>query len=229
MKIIGKIYTDFPEKFGIPRQSGLVEELEGKIILEPEYRQPEAFKGLEDYEYIWLLFIFSKALNDNFHATVKPPRLGGNTPMGVFATRSPFRPNNIGMSSVKLERIEYDKALGPILIVKGADILDQTPIIDIKPYLPYTDSHPNAKAGFADTVKNYKLNVTFSDNLGSEKLSLIPENKKSGLLGLLAEDPRPGYSKDDVKEYGIAFCNINIRFIVKDNILTVTDITPQKP
>lgn len=237
MDIIGHIYTDFPEKFGIPRQSNIVEKLEGTIIFEPEYRHPSAFNGLSDYEYIWILFQFHQAIRSDgkFNATVKPPKLGGNTPMGVFATRSPFRPNNIGLSSVRLESIEYTEKYGPVLHVRGADMVNGTPIIDIKPYLPYTDSHPDAKAGFAGNISDYQLEVTFaSDELRSTAINTIGRDKYDTLVALLSEDPRPGYSdninninnrNNTSKEYGVSFAGINVRFIVNNKILVVTDIT----
>ena len=221
MKIIGTVHTNFPEKFGIPRQSSLVQKLPGYITFEPVYRQPEAFKGLEDYEYIWVLFLFHRSIREGFNATVKPPRLGGNTPMGVFATRSPFRPNNIGLSSVKLTQIEYTKELGPILHILGADMLDNTPIIDIKPYLPYTDAHPTAKAGFADKVFDHKLNVTISDNIKAS----IDNETISTLECILSEDPRPGYKQNCEDEFGMTYAHYNVRFSVKNNTLTVNSIT----
>jgi len=228
MEIIGHIYTDFPEKFGIPRQSNIVETLDGTIIFEPKYRHPSAFNGLSDYEYIWVLFQFHQALrnDDKFNATVKPPKLGGNTPIGVFATRSPFRPNNIGLSSVRLVRIEYTEKLGPVLHVKGADMVNGTPIIDIKPYLPYTDSHPDARSGFAGNISAYELEVTFaSAELRSTAINTIGRDKYDTLVALLSEDPRPGYSNNTSKEYGVSFAGINVRFVVNNKILVVTDIT----
>lgn len=227
MKIIGHIHTDFPEKFGIPRQSNIVKNLEGTIIFEPEYRHPSAFNGLSDYEYIWILFQFHQAIRDDgkFNATVKPPRLGGNTPMGVFATRSPFRPNNIGLSSVKLQSIEYTEKYGPVLHVLGADMVDSTPIIDIKPYLPYSDSHPDANSGFAGTISGYELEVTFaSDELSKLTIDYIGAVKYDTLVALLSEDPRPGYNNNTSKEYGVSFAGINVRFVVNNKILVVTDV-----
>ena len=220
MEIIGTIHTDFSEKFGIPRQSGIVSELEGQITFNPIYRQPEAFKGLENYDYIWVIFGFHQAKYEHFSATVKPPKLGGNTPMGVFATRSPFRPNSLGLSCVKLKCIEYTVE-GPVLHVLGADMVDGTPIYDIKPYLPYTDSHPNAKAGFSDTITDYKLDVI----LPSEIPDSFPKNKLHILKGILAEDPRPGYKTNDTSEFGLSFACHNIRFAVIDRTLTVNSIT----
>lgn len=226
IQIIGHIHTDLPDKFGVPRQSGLVNELKGYIEFEPKYGQKEAFNGLEDYEYIWILFIFHKAIKENntFSATVKPPKLGGNIRKGVFSTRSPFRPNNIGLSCVKLDEIIYSEK-GTILKVSGPDLIDNTPIIDIKPYLPYTDSHAGAKAGFADTVQDYKLNVIVDEKI----IELIPITKRQALIDLLKEDPRPGYQKEPGREYGMYFDNYNIRFIIetadKYNNLIITSIT----
>lgn len=225
MQTIGKIYTDFPEKFGIPRQSGLVDGLESRIVFDPPYNQKEAFNGLNDFEYIWILFKFHKVSQHNFKATVKPPKLGGNTPVGVFATRSPFRPNGIGLSSVKLSRIEYTVNEGTVLYVTGADLVDGTPIIDIKPYLPYTDCHEGAKAGFSDALRDYKLNIIYSKEITDEMLNLIPEHKKPSLEKLLSEDPRPGYLTDSNETFGLSFSGLNIRFHVIDKTLTVTEIT----
>lgn len=220
MEIVGTIHTDFSEKFGIPRQSGIVSELEGQITFNPTFRQPEAFKGLENYDYIWVIFGFHQAKYEHFSATVKPPKLGGNTPMGVFATRSPFRPNSLGLSCVKLKCIEYTVE-GPVLHVLGADMVDGTPIYDIKPYLPYTDSHPDAKAGFSDTIADYKLEVI----LPSRVPDSFPKNKLHILEGILAEDPRPGYKTYDTSEFGLSFACHNIRFAVIDRTLTVNSIT----
>lgn len=219
MKIIAYIYTDFPQKFGIPRQSSLVPELKGTIVFEPEYRSPEAVKGLEGFSYIWLLWQFEGVRIDTWSATVKPPRLGGNKHVGVFATRSPFRPNPIGLSSVKLEGIEItDK--GPVLHVSGIDLRDKTPIYDIKPYLPYADCHPDAKEGFAGAVKEYCLEVDFPEEL----LKKIPEEKRGALLEVLKQDPRPSYHSDPERRYGVAFAGFDIHFTVKENVLVVFEI-----
>ncbi len=220
MQIIGYIHTDFSEKFGIPRQSGLVEELTATITFLPEYRQPEAFRGLASFSHIWLLWQFHKAEREHWSATVKPPKLGGNTRMGVFATRSPFRPNHIGLSSVKLDFIEYTRDAGPVLHVSGADLLDGTPIYDIKPYLAYTDSHPKATGGWTNRVDNTTLHVECSD----EFISIIPAGKRKALLDILASDPRPGYQSDPDRRYGIAYAGYNVRFKIVGNILTVTEI-----
>lgn len=219
MKIIAYINTDFPEKFGIPRQSGLVRELTGRIVFEPEYRSVDAVKGLEGFDYIWLLWQFQGTERDNWSATVKPPRLGGNTHIGVFATRSPFRPNNIGLSSVKLDRIEYTE-MGPVLYVSGIDLKDKTPIYDIKPYLPYTDSHPDAREGFAYEVKEYELQVEFPKDL----LNKLPEEKRSAIIEVLKQDPRPAYQNDPERRYGVAFAGFDVRFVVRENTLMVVEV-----
>lgn len=221
MKVIAYIYTDFPEKFGIPRQSGLVPELKGTIVFEPEYRSPEAVKGLEGFNYIWLLWQFEGVEREKWSATVKPPRLGGNKHVGVFATRSPFRPNPIGLSSVRLERIEMtDK--GPVLHVAGIDLRDKTPIYDIKPYLPYADCHMDAREGFAGEVKDYHLEVNFPKELLME----IPEEKQKALIEVLKQDPRPSYHSDSERKYGVAFAGFDVHFRVKDDVLEVFEIVP---
>lgn len=223
MKTIAHITTDFPTKFGLPRQSGLIEEIQGKIIFEPEYRVAQAFRGLEDFSHIWLLWQFSEAVRDSWSPTVRPPLLGGNTRMGVFATRSPFRPNPIGLSCVRLEKIELDSPDGPVLLVSGSDLMDGTPIYDIKPYLPYADSHPEASAGFTQTLEKRQLSVVFPDGL----LGRIPAEKRSALLAVLAQDPRPSYQHDPERVYGFGFGNSEIRFTVCDKILTVINVIPQ--
>lgn len=220
MEIIGYIHTDFSEKFGIPRQSGLVEELKATITFLPKYRQQEAFRGLEAFTHIWLLWQFHKAEREHWSATVKPPKLGGNTRMGVFATRSPFRPNNIGLSSVKLDLIEYTEDGGPVLHVSGADLLDGTPIYDIKPYLAYTDSHPDAAGGWTSYLHNPPLTIHFPKDL----LKMIPKDKQAALRSLLAEDPRPGYQNEPKRRYGIAFAGYDIRFYVDGTDLSVVEI-----
>lgn len=220
MKLIARIHSDFREKFGIPRQSGLVPELKAKIVFEPEYRNPHAFKGLEGYSHIWLIWQFSEAVREDWSPTVLPPRLGGNTHVGVFATRSPFRPNSIGLSSVRLERIEWDTKQGPVLHVAGADLLDGTPIYDIKPYIAYTDSHPDAVCGFSDQVRDYELKVVFPEEL----LMSLPEEKREAALGILRQDPRPAYQNDPNRRYGVAFAGYDIRFHVKDAVLTVCEV-----
>lgn len=219
MKIIAHIKTDFKEKFGIPRQSGLVENTQGKIIFEKEYRVKEAFRGLEDFSHIWILWQFSEAVRENWSPTVRPPLLGGNKRVGVFATRSPFRPNPIGLSCVKLEKIEYTKNDGPVLCVSGADILDGTPIYDIKPYLSYADSHPNAIGGFTENLNERSLKVEIAD----EKFYNISEQKQEEIIKILSHDPRPSY-KDDGKTYGMKYNSYEIKFCVADGILTVTSV-----
>ena len=220
MKIIGHIHTDFPTKFGIPRQSGLVEELKATITFEPEYRNPEAFRGLEDFSYIWLLWKFSKSEKKNWSATVKPPRLGGKKRMGVFATRSPNRPNDIGLSSVKLEKIEFDEKLGPVLTVAGADLMDGTPIYDIKPYIAYADSHPEASEGFAGAVKGKELTVEFPEEL----LQIYPEEKRKAIVAVLKQDPRPAYDTDETRLYGVEFAGFDVRFTVEGECLKVKEL-----
>ncbi|MBP3350999.1 MAG: tRNA (N6-threonylcarbamoyladenosine(37)-N6)-methyltransferase TrmO [Lachnospiraceae bacterium] len=219
MKIIAHIHTDFPEKFGIPRQSGLVPELKGKIVFEPEYRNPEAVKGLEGFNYIWLLWQFQGVERDNWSATVKPPRLGGKKRMGVFATRSPFRPNPVGLSSVKLEKIELTEE-GPVLHVSGVDLKDKTPIYDIKPYLPYADCHPDATEGFAGEVKEYSLQVDFPEEL----LVRLPEEKRTAIVEVLKQDPRPSTQSEQSKVYGVSFAGYDVRFLVEEDVLKVVDV-----
>ncbi|MDI9242035.1 tRNA (N6-threonylcarbamoyladenosine(37)-N6)-methyltransferase TrmO [Fusibacillus kribbianus] len=221
MEIIARIYTDFAEKFGIPRQSGLVRELTGKIVFEPKYRCTDAVKGLEGFDYIWLLWKFQGTERGHWSATVKPPRLGGNTRMGVFATRSPFRPNPIGLSSVKLEHIEYSED-GPVLFVSGIDLKNETPIYDIKPYLPYTDCHPDAREGFAHAVKEYALQVEFPEEL----LKLFPAEKQEAIIEVLRQDPRPSYHDDETRKYGVAFAGYDVHFRVKGDVLTVFEVVP---
>ena len=217
MKVIARIYNDFPEKFGVPRQSGLVPELMARIVFEPEYRNPDALKGLDGYSHVWLIWQFSETVRDTWSPTVRPPRLGGEKRQGVFATRSPFRPNSVGMSSVKLERFEVDKAMGPVLYVSGADLLDGTPIFDVKPYLAYVDSHPEAKDGFALNQKEGTLAVGFS----AEWLELVPEEKRKGLCELLSQDPRPQYQKDPERVYKLRFGEQEVWFRVEGSTLTV--------
>ncbi|MGN0164519.1 MAG: tRNA (N6-threonylcarbamoyladenosine(37)-N6)-methyltransferase TrmO [Candidatus Ornithomonoglobus sp.] len=219
MKIIAHIKSDFPEKFGIPRQSGLAD-TQGLIIFEPEYRVKEAVRGLDGFSHIWLLWEFSESVRESWSPMVHPPRLGGNTLMGVFATRSPFRPNPIGLSSVRLDKIEYSPTLGPVLHIRGADLKDGTPIYDIKPYLPYTDSHADAQGGFSDNFIDYKLEVVFPEELIKE----IPESNRHAAIEVLAQDPRPSYQNDPERIYGTAFAGKNIRFRVADNVLTVCGI-----
>lgn len=220
MKEIAHIETDFSEKFGIPRQSGLIEETKAKIIFEPEYRTWDAFKGLEEYSHIWILWKFSKAVRKNWSATVKPPRLGGNKRVGVFATRSPFRPNPIGLSSVKLERIEQDETVGTVLHVSGADLMNGTPIYDIKPYLAYTDSHPDAVGGFSDEVRDYKLSVNFPKELQE---NFTPEFVTC-VTKIIEQDPRPSYIEDEQRIYGVSYAGRNVRFKVAHTVATILEI-----
>ncbi len=217
---IAYIKTDFSSKFGIPRQSGLVDELEAKIIFEPQYRIPEAFRGLEGYSHVWLLWQFSECADKEWSPTVRPPRLGGNKRMRVFASRSPFRPNSIGLSCVKLISIDETEENGTVLTVSGADLLDGTPIIDIKPYLPYVDSHPEASGGFALQEKEGSLDVVFA----AELLSDIPADKQEALKAVLKQDPRPQYQNDPERIYGLEFAGYDVRFKVKENLLTVVEV-----
>lgn len=223
MKIIAHIRSDFPTKFGIPRQSGLVEELTAQIVFTPEYRVPEAVRGLEDFSHIWLIWQFSKAVREDWSPTVRPPRLGGNTRMGVFATRSPFRPNAIGLSCVKLLSVEPSTPEGPVLTVAGADLMDGTPIFDIKPYIPYADCQPDATGGFTDTAKDFLLDVEFPPEL----LSRIPQDRKAALLGVLSHDPRPSYQHSPQRVYGMAFGDFDVRFRVEGSTLHVVDVQPR--
>lgn len=217
---IAYIKTDFSSKFGIPRQSGLVDELEAKIIFEPQYRIPEAFRGLEGYSHVWLLWQFSECADKEWSPTVRPPRLGGNKRMGVFASRSPFRPNSIGLSCVKLISIDETEENGTVLTVSGADLLDGTPIIDVKPYLPYVDSHPEASGGFALQEKEGSLDVVFA----AELLSDIPADKQEALKAVLKQDPRPQYQNDPERIYGLEFAGYDVRFKVKENLLSVVEV-----
>lgn len=219
MKRIAYIYTDFPEKFGIPRQSGLVDSLKGRIVFEPEYRSADAVRGLEEFNYIWLLWEFEHGKKDSWSATVRPPRLGGNRHMGVFATRSPYRPNAIGLSSVRLDSVEVTHE-GPVLHVSGIDLRNKTPIYDIKPYLPYVDCHPDAVDGFAGTVKDYALEVVFPEEL----LLQLPLEKRQAVLEVLKQDPRPSYHDDPQRIYGMSFAGYEIKFMVDSGVLRVVDV-----
>lgn len=219
MHIIANIHSDFPTKFGIPRQSGLVEELTAKIVFTPDYRAPEAVRGLEDFSHIWLIWQFSKAVREHWSPTVRPPRLGGNTRMGVFATRSPFRPNAIGLSCVRLLKVEPNTPEGPVLTVAGADLMDGTPILDIKPYIPYADCQMEATGGFTDTAGEFLLKVEFPPEL----LSMVPEDRREALIGVLRHDPRPSYQRKPERVYGMEFAGWNIRFRVEGDILLVVD------
>ena len=220
MKVIAHIHSDFPTKFGIPRQSGLVESLKAKIVFEPEYRNSDALRGMDEYSHLWLIWEFSEAKRDTWSPTVRPPRLGGNKRMGVFATRSPFRPNPIGLSCVKLEAIDFTAENGPVIIVSGADLLDGTPIYDIKPYLPFADSRPEAIGGFADTVKGDQLQVQCSE----EMMLQIPKQHRQAVIDILAQDPRPHYQQDPTRIYGMEYANMEIKFRVEDTTLVVCEI-----
>lgn len=218
MKVIARIRSDFPTKFGIPRQSGIVPVV-STIAFEPEYRVDEALRGIEGYSHLWLIWEFSQAVREDWSPTVRPPRLGGNTRMGVFATRSPFRPNPIGLSSVKLVGMEKTEE-GTVLLVEGADLCDGTPILDIKPYLPFTDSHPDAVGGFSDPVREKELRVEISPEL----LEKVPENKRDALQKVLAHDPRPSYQHDPERVYGMAFAGMEVKFRVDGDLLKVTAV-----
>ena len=220
MDIIAHIETDFNTKFGLPRQSGLCEELKGRIVFDPEYRREEAFRGLEGFSHIWVLWKFSEAEREEWSPTVRPPRLGGNKRVGVFATRSPFRPNNIGLSCVKLEKIDYDSPDAPVLYVSGIDMMNGTPVFDIKPYVPVADCKTDATDGFTQYTKDYSLAVNFSDEL----LCILPEEKRAGAKQMLSLDPRPSYITDEERVFGVEYAGFDIRFKVKENILTVCDV-----
>lgn len=218
--IIAHIENDFTAKFAIPRQSGLVDSVISRIVFTPEYRNETALRGMEGYSHLWLLWVFSQAIREHWSPTVLPPRLGGKTRMGVFATRSPFRPNPIGLSSVRLHGIDLHSPDGPVLYVAGADLMDGTPILDIKPYLAYTDSHPDAKGGFSDPVRDYALEVQFPPAL----LAQVPEHLRESAIAILAQDPRPSYQHDPERIYGAAFGGWDFRFQVRDNVLTVVEV-----
>lgn len=223
MKVIARIKTDFPGKFGIPRQSGLIEELVGTIIFEKEFRVDEALRGIEEFSHLWLIWGFSENRRDSWSPTVRPPRLGGNKRVGVFATRSSFRPNGLGLSSVKLIGLEKTKDFGTVLKVSGADLMDGTPIYDIKPYLSFTDSHPDAKAGFAGEVFSYELEVLIPE----EMKKTIDEEKIDALIKILKSDPRPSYQEDEERIYSFEFADMHIEFSVKENLLKVENIKKQ--
>ena len=221
LKTIATIHTDFPSKFGIPRQGGLVDALKATVTFEPEYRNATALRGLEGYSHLWLIWLFSESVMDGWSPTVKPPRLGGNRRMGVFATRSPFRPNPLGLTCVKLEAVELSGPQGPLLRVAGADLMDGTPIFDIKPYIPYTDCHPEATGGFTDGICYERLAVDFPETL----LRAIPPDKRQALIEVLAQDPRPGYHHGEAgRRYGVAFAGFDVRFTVEGNALTVIEV-----
>lgn len=219
-RIIARIYTDLPEKFGIPRQSGLAPSLMGKIVFEPEFRNAEALRGLDEFSHLWLIWQFSEAVREGWSPTVRPPRLGGNKRMGVFATRSPFRPNAIGLSSVKFEKIDTDGENGRVIYVSGIDLMNGTPIFDIKPYLSYTDSHPEAAGGFTESVADRTLEVDIPDEL----IERVPKDSRQALYDILKEDPRPSYQHDESRIYRFDFAGRTVAFTVKDRMLTVTEI-----
>ena len=220
VQVIARMHSDFATKFGIPRQSGLVEELRSTIVFEPEYRNSDALRGIEDFSHLWIIWQFSEAVRQGWSPTVRPPRLGGNTRMGVFATRSPFRPNNLGLSSVKLLGVEHTENFGTVLHVGGADLMDGTPIFDIKPYIPYSDCHTEATGGFTDTAGEFLLNVDFPTSL----LKKLPQDKQEAAIGVLSHDPRPSYQRKPGRVYGLVFAGFDIRFTVEDNTLTVVEV-----
>ena len=220
MEPIAHIHTDFTSKFGVPRQAGLVRELRATIVFAPEYRNPEALRGLDGFSHLWLIWEFSQCVGKPWSPTVRPPRLGGNARMGVFATRSPFRPNPIGLSSVRLEAVEHHPQYGPVLIVAGADLMDGSPIYDIKPYLPYGDCHPEASGGFASAPKEPTLQVECPPAL----LEQVPERLREALLGVLAQDPRPQYQRSPDRVYGLSFGGLEVKFTVEGERLTVREI-----
>lgn len=222
---IAHMRSDFPSKFGIPRQSGLVSDLQSTVVFEPEFRIPDALRGIEGYSHLWIIWQFSEAVRGDWSPTVRPPRLGGNTRMGVFATRSPFRPNSLGLSCVRLLGLEETREYGTVIHVAGADLMDGTPIFDIKPYIPYADSHPNAIGGFTDTAEDYLLSVNFPTPL----LEQLPPGKRAAAIGVLSHDPRPSYQRSSERIYGLPFAGYDIRFHVEDKTLTVLDIQGETP
>lgn len=224
MNVIARIQSAFPEKFGIPRQSGLVEQLQARIVFEPEYRNADALRGLEEFSHLWLIWEFSEAKRETWSPTVRPPRLGGNQRMGVFATRSPYRPNPVGLSCVRLERVELTDELGPVIHVRGADLMDGTPIYDIKPYIPYADCHPDAVGGFASDRPQARLQV----DIPQEFSSVIPAEVLAALRGVLEQDPRPAYQKDPERVYGLAFAGMEVRFRVEGELLRVCGLELKK-
>ena len=223
IQAIARMKSDFPTKFGIPRQSGLVDALESTIVFEPEFRNADALRGIEGFSHLWLIWQFSQAVRQGWSPTVRPPRLGGNVRMGVFATRSPFRPNNLGLSCVRLLGVEETREYGTVLHVGGADLMDGTPIFDIKPYIPYGDAKPDALGGFTQDAGDFLLTVDFPSSL----LERIPENKLDALIGVLSHDPRPSYQADPERVYGLTFGGWNVRFRVKDSTLTVVEVAQE--
>ena len=222
IQVIARMHSDFATKFGIPRQSGLVQELRSTIVFEPAYRNSDALRGIEEFSHLWIIWQFSEAVRRGWSPTVRPPRLGGNTRMGVFATRSPFRPNNLGLSSVRLLGVEQTAEYGTVLHVGGADLMDGTPIFDIKPYIPYGDCHPEATGGFTDRAGEFLLNVDFP----MELLKKLPEDKRDAAIGVLSHDPRPSYQRQPERIYGLNFAGCDIRFRVEQDVLTVIEVNP---
>ena len=222
IQVIARMHSDFATKFGIPRQSGLVQELRSTIVFEPEYRNSDALRGIEEFSHLWIIWQFSQAVRQGWSPTVRPPRLGGNTRMGVFATRSPFRPNNLGLSSVTLLGVEQTAEYGTVLHVGGADLMDGTPIFDIKPYIPYGDCHPEATGGFTDRAGAFLLKVDFPPQL----LKKLPEDKREAAIGVLSHDPRPSYQRQPERIYGLNFAGCDIRFRVEADVLTVIEVNP---
>ena len=222
LDVIARIRSDFKEKFGIPRQSGIVDELRAKIVFEPKYRNADALRGIEGFSHLWLIWQFSENIRQDWSPTVRPPRLGGNTRMGVFATRSPFRPNNLGLSCVRLVSVEKSEELGTYLVVAGADLMDGTPIFDIKPYIPYSDCHPDAIGGFTDGADAFLLKVEFPQSL----LEKLPPDRRDAAVGVLSHDPRPSYQRQSGRIYGLTFTGFDIRFQVEGDLLTVVEVTP---
>ena len=220
INVIARMHSDFATKFGIPRQSGLVEELKSTIVFEPEYRNSDALRGIEEFSHLWLIWQFSEAVRSDWSPTVRPPRLGGNVRMGVFATRSPFRPNSLGLSSVKLLGVEHTEQFGTVLHVGGADLMDGTPIFDVKPYIPYGDCHPEATGGFTDHAGDFLLDVEFPEELKA----ILPADKREAAVGVLSHDPRPSYQKNPDRVYGLTFAGFDIRFSVKEKTLTVHSV-----
>lgn len=220
MRVIARIHSDFSSKFGVPRQSGLVDALESTVVFEPEFRNADALRGLEGFSHLWLVWVFDQAIRETWSPTVRPPRLGGNQRMGVFATRSPFRPNPIALSCVRLAGIQQTAEVGTVLKIRGADLMDGTPILDIKPYIPYADSHPDAAGGFASAPAGETLDVTIPPDL----LKLVPENRREALRGVLAQDPRPHYQDDPDRVYGFGFAGMEVKFSVDGTQLIVKDI-----
>lgn len=222
IQIIARMHSDFPTKFGIPRQSGLVDQLRSTIVFEPAFRNPDTLRGIEDFSHLWLIWQFSETVHSGWSPTVRPPRLGGNTRMGVFATRSPFRPNSLGLSCVQLLGLEHTHTMGTVLHIGGADLMDGTPIFDIKPYIPYSDAPPAATGGFTDTADNYLLHVIFPPAL----LTRLPESRRAAAIGILSHDPRPSYQRNPDRIYGLPFAGFDLRFTVNGSTLTVCDVIP---